>query len=292
MEQSPPASGRSHLLLGAGDPPSGFRRESDASGDLIAVLYDQTSDEWQRARRSRPGPGPRREVLIDVVAVARGGAAAGSTATQVVPGHDIALRTVERPVASARLVEDVASCLDADGAAAATVYVDDVAAFVADVGLDDAVAALERLTDRLHETGGTGVFRLDPDAVPTTAVERLRDAVDDTGGDDAVDPDEAAIDALRAENPTNFGYARNHWPEAKRGLERCDRNYPRARQVHEALEAPDTSPRTLGSTLKALVALDVLDTWSETVASTRYDLTAYDPARMEAVGAALDATTN
>ena len=53
------------------------------------------------------------------------------------------------------------------------------------------------------------------------------------------------------------------------------------------LSEPETTPRTLGMTLSGLVTLGVLQTWGETVGPTRYDLTAYDPGRMWAVGAAL-----
>lgn len=286
MQQSPFASGRSHLLL---EPDDSTSRIGGNHGDLIAVLYGQSADEWQRHRRNEAASSPRREVLIDVVDVARGAATAGSPATQMIPGRDIALRTVQRPVDPDEVIESICSYLDTTSPSEATIYVDDLGGFIEDVGEARAVETIESVTDRIRDVGARGVFGLDPETVPSSTVDRLSAAVDETHGDETADPDEAAIEQLREENPTNFGYARSHWREAKSGVESCDRNYPQARQIHEAVDDPSTSPRTLGAALKALVTLGVLDTWSETVASTRYDLTAYDPARMEAVGTALDA---
>ncbi|MBP1924025.1 hypothetical protein J2751_003073 [Halorubrum alkaliphilum] len=96
----------------------------------------------------------------------------------------------------------------------------------------------------------------------------------------------AAVDRLRREDPTTFGYARRNWTEAQRGIESCTRNYPQAKQIHSSLSAPETTPRMLGATLSGLVTLDVLDTWGDTVGPTRYDLTEYDPSRMASVGVA------
>lgn len=286
MQQSPLASGRSHLLL---EPDDSTSRIGGDPGDLIAVLYGQSADEWQRRRRNEISASPRRELLIDVVDVARGAAAAGSPATQVIPGRDIALRTVQRPVDPDEIIDAICSYLDTETPTEATIYVDDLGDFVEDVGEARAVKTLESVSARIRDVGARGVFGLDPETVSHSTVDQLSAAVDETHGDETADPTATAIEQLRKENPTNFGYARSHWREAKSGLETCDRNYPQARQIHEAVDDPATSPRTLGATLKALVALGVLDTWSETVASTRYDLTAYDPARMETVGAALDA---
>ncbi|MGZ0748633.1 DUF7504 family protein [Haloparvum sp. AD34] len=289
MQQSPFASGRSHLLLEPDDPTSRVQQTGGSPGDLIAVLYGQSADEWQRRQRNEATTDPRREVLIDVVDVARGAAAAGSPATQMIPGRDIALRTVERPVDPTDVIESICSYLDTESTSEATIYVDDLGGLVEDVGADRAVKTIASVTDRIREVGARGVFVLDPETVPSETVDRLKAAVDDTHGDENDNPDRAAIERLREEEPTNFGYARGHWREARAGVERCNRNYPQARQIHEAIDDPETSPRTLGAALKALVTLGVLDTWSENVASTRYDLTAYDPKRMEKVGAALDA---
>ncbi|MFB6236515.1 MAG: hypothetical protein ABEH81_13680 [Halopenitus sp.] len=289
MQQSPFASGRSHLLLEPDEPTSGLQQTGGNSGDLIAVLYGQSADEWQRRGPNEAAPNPRREVLIDVVDVARGAAAAGSPATQVIPGRDIALRTMERPVDPDDVIESICSYLDTETADEATIYVDDLGGLVEDVGADQAVETIESVTDRIRTVGARGIFALDPETVPSEIVDRLRAAVDKTHGDENTDPDRDAIERLREEEPTNFGYARGHWREARAGLEHCSRNYPQARQIHEAIDDPATTPRTLGAALKALVTLGVLDTWSENVASTRYDLTAYDPKRMEKVGAALDA---
>lgn len=99
---------------------------------------------------------------------------------------------------------------------------------------------------------------------------------------------EDGIAYLRSIDPTNFGYLRTHWREARRGLESVEMSYPQSKQVHDAIPNPDTTPRTLGAALQALVELGGLDVWGDTVAANRYDMTAYDPGRVAAIGAAID----
>ncbi|WP_239638680.1 MULTISPECIES: hypothetical protein [Halorubrum] len=117
-------------------------------------------------------------------------------------------------------------------------------------------------------------------------MSQVGDGVDSLVG---TDPEADAVELLAREDPTTFGYVRRHWAEAKRGIEACDRNYPQSKQVHAALADPETTPRTLGATLSGLVTLGALDTWSETVGPTRYDLTAYRPDRAWAIGVAVEA---
>lgn len=96
------------------------------------------------------------------------------------------------------------------------------------------------------------------------------------------------IEHLRTVDPTNFGYLRSNWREARRGLEAVEMTYPQSKQVHDAIPDPETTPRTLGAALKGLVELGALDVWGDTVAANRYDMTAYDPERTAAVGAAIE----
>ena len=92
---------------------------------------------------------------------------------------------------------------------------------------------------------------------------------------------EAALDQLQERNPTNYGYLRQHVEEVCRGIERSDRSYPNAKQLHAELSAPDSTPRALGAALKALESLGVIGIWSDSVGSNRYDLTEYDSERVE-----------
>lgn len=96
------------------------------------------------------------------------------------------------------------------------------------------------------------------------------------------------VEHLRQVNPTNFGYLRSHWREARRGLEAIDMTYPQSKQVHDAIPDPETTPRMLGAALQAFVELGALDVWGDTVAANRYDMTAYDPERAAVVGRVLD----
>jgi len=104
-----------------------------------------------------------------------------------------------------------------------------------------------------------------------------------------------AVAGLRAERPETFGYLRRHWRAVRDGVAACPLAYPKARQVHAALEAddrePDATPRALGMALAALVRLGVVDVWgpADTVGATRYDLTGVEPDRIAAVGRAAEA---
>jgi hypothetical protein len=284
MRYRPPNEDGSHLALAPDRFPRAFRHEA-GNACVVSVLFSQTPDEWRRTWRDEVVWTPRREAMLDVVELSRGATAASP---QLVPQRDIALTTLERPVSAPTIVDAVASSLETLDPHDTIVYVDDLGGLAADVGegaLRDVVTSLSRQTPAV---GGRSVFCLDPGDVTTATVDALRDAVDVVHGD-ATDGFEGAVRELRRTDPTNYGYARRHWREARAGIEASDRNFPLAKQIHATLDDPETTPRTLGATLKALVALGVIDTWSETVGSTRYDLTAYDPDLLEAVGGALDA---
>lgn len=108
-------------------------------------------------------------------------------------------------------------------------------------------------------------------------------------------PLEEAVAGLRAERPETFGYLRRHWRTARDAVAACPLAYPKARQLHAALESggrePDATPRALGMALAALVQLGVVDVWgsADTVGATRYDLTGVDPTRIGAAGRAAEA---
>lgn len=291
MEDRPHEEVGSHLSLQPDRYPDAFRHE-DENANLLSILYGTTADEWRRTWRAQVGWTPRKEALIDIAPLSRSAAAANSgPTTQMIPNRDIALTTIERPVDPRALVETVASYLDGCTTGTTIVYFDELGELIADMGADDSVSVLEELTALVREAGVRGLFCLDPELVPEDTVDRLCQVVDSVHGDvRQADEVERAVDDLRRSDPTNYGYARRHWREAREGIEQCNRNYPQARQIHETLEAPETTSRTLGATLKAFVTLGVIDTWTETVGSTRYDLTAYDGDLLTDVGKALDAS--
>lgn len=263
-------------LSAAGRPPV---REGSSPERVVSVLFDTGIEEWRRGWRGSPGPGPAREAIVAASDATRG--AVGTT--QVVPSRRLAYTTLDESAALDR-VEDAVSghVVDVEGETP-SVVVDDVAPLLVDRGLDATrsfVVALGSLIDVAEIVVGCSYG-------PETAAD-IRSLFDPTDVSEPIDhPVTGTVDRLRRDDPTTFGYVRRHWAEARDGIERCARNYPQSKQVHAALSDPETTPRTLGATLSGLVRLDVLDTWSETVGSTRYDLTAYDRDRMWAVGAAL-----
>lgn len=302
-------TGTAHLLL---EPSRGFDllAELPSGWNVLALLYDGTSDEWYRRWTTEVGWEPDRQGLVEMYDLSRGGTAAGTATTQTVPGRGITLTTVKRPVSTADVLETVDAHLNRwnEGGARSPplVYVDSLAELAADAsdgveanGTDvngaDAngpVSVVSGLLDRVAPADGRVYVCLDGTSADARTVDQLSGAVDVVHGDRPVDPGVvAAVARLRRDDPTNFGYARRHWAEARVGIEAATRNYPLARQIHEAIPDPETTPRTLGATLKALATLGAIDVWDDTNGANRYDLTAYDPDRLVAVGAALDEST-
>ena len=272
--------------------PSAFAHES-GTADFVSLLYNSTPEEWRRTWRTELGSTPQRELVCNVAAVARGATASsaggGTASTQVLPDRNLALRTFERPVDASKFVDVVTASLGDRGSGEVVVYLDALAELASDSGLADTVAALERLRDALPPAGIV-VCRIDGDAVDHGSFERFAELADDVVGERPEIGITEAVDRLRRVDPTNFGYARRHWREAGRAIDRSGRSYPKAKQLHGHLTDPETTPRTLGATLKALVDLGVIDVWSETVGPTRYDLTAYDAERLHEAGKELDAS--
>ena len=285
---------------------------------VLAVLFDHDAEGWRRRWRRESSWVPEREAYVDVHDVARGSAGAtveggsdGSTATpgrlqsepqpatpstpdtRITSGGDVALTTLSRPVGAAGVLGSAGSYVDRWGAAgyAPIVYVDSLSGLLAEDDVDGAVDALGALSESIAAVGATLYAYCDPEEFENASFERLRVPFDSVVGGakaQAVDDLSATIDRFRREEPTKYGYLRQHWREAKRGIEACGRNYPQARQIHASLEEPTTTPRTLGAALGALVEFDVIGRWGETVSATRYDLTTYDVERLEAIGRLLD----
>ncbi|WP_435065649.1 hypothetical protein [Halobaculum sp. EA56] len=264
-----------------------------AGGDHVALVADGSVDRWHATVESAAGGSPRSSFLVSVDETVRGAAAAAAgggaaTADGRAVGGGVSLAAVEAPLPDP--VEYVRSILTEtvgdgeDGHEGGSVVADDLGALLpvdADVEavVDDLVALAGEFGLEFHAAvAGDG-------ATVSALARRL------PGADDAADRAlaEHLVDYLRDRDPTNFGYLRQHWREARAGLAAVSMTYPQSKQVHAAIPDPETTPRTLGAALQALVILGALDVWGDTVAANRYDLTGYDPARVDAVGAVLDA---
>lgn len=260
-------------------------RDGSEPDRVVSVLFGTGLEEWRRGWRRSVGSVPTREAIVSASDLTRGAAA---PTTRVVPNERVAYTVLGAPVDADRVLTAVADHVGGIDDETVRVLVDDIGPLVAARGVDAAAQLADGLGALVADCPGRIVlgcsFRSDiVDAL--APVFDLADTVESTGPL----PIEA-ISRLRRNDPTTFGYVRRHWPEAQVGIEACDRNYPQSKQVHTVLTDPETTPRTLGATLSGLVTLDVLDTWSETVGPTRYDLTAYDPERMWVVGTAFEST--
>jgi hypothetical protein len=263
-----------------GRPP--VRRGSEP-GAVVSVLFGEGLEAWRRGWSGPDGETPEREAVVVGSDISRGTATA--TPARVLPDRGLAYTVLGQAPDVGQLSEAVSDVLETFDAEP-RVIVDDLAPLVVERGVSAAADAVEAITTTADGRVVVGCS-LTPDSV--SVLPRVLEFVDRIEG---VEPEAAAAVArLQREDPTTFGYTRRYWTEAQRGIESCTRNYPQSKQVHAALTEPETTPRTLGATLSGLVSLGVLETWGETVGPTRYDLTAYDPDRLAAVGAALTAAS-
>ena len=255
--------------------------DGDVPERVISVLFDTGVEEWRRGWRRTGEAVPDREAIISSSDRTRGAAAT----TQVVPNRRLAYTVLGARVDVDQVLDAVAGYVaDARGIVPA-VIIDDVEPLLAERGRDAVTALVDGIRARLGDRSGTVVIGCSFTRRTAPVVASLFDPLEDVARiDHSIAP---ILDRLRQDDPTTFGYVRRHWAEARAGVEQCERNYPQAKQVHAAIVDPETTPRTLGMALSGLVALGVLDVWSETVGPTRYDLTAYSRARMWALGATI-----
>ena len=255
-----------------------------ADGVHVALLADRSVDEWHRAVEAAGPPSPGRSFLISVDETVRGSAVSPSPTSAIEPvGVEVSIGTVEAPLPdSVGYLETMLSDLADDLAAGGTVVVDDVGALVPEgVAVDSVVPALVEAIAASGLEFHTPIATND-DAVLSALSRRVPTAEDAERALTA-----RLIAHLRRSDPTNFGYLRHHWHEARRGLTAVEMSYPQSKQIHASIPDPETTPRTLGATLQALVTLGALDVWGDTVAANRYDLTRYDPARVDTIGSLL-----
>ncbi|WP_241154889.1 hypothetical protein [Halorubrum sp. CSM-61] len=256
-------------------------RDGSDGGQVISLLFGTGIEEWRRGWRRSVGTLPDREAIVSASDLTRGAA----TGTQVVPDRRLAYTVLGAPVDVERILEAVSDHLTDARDLELTVIVDDIEPLLAEQGPDAANELLDGLGARLDDCDSTVVIGC---SFTERAASSVASVFDPVGNVEQLDHSVGlALDTLRQDDPTTFGYVRQHWAETRDGIEGCERNYPQAKQIHATLSEPETTPRTLGTALSGLVSLGVVDTWSETVGPTRYDLTAYRPARMWAVGATL-----
>ena len=275
-------SDRSTLRLTAG--PTGDVRSGRVPAQVVSVLFGTGIDEWRRGWHSKSSGGPRREAVVSVADVTRG-APASAAATQVFPGRELACTQLDRSVGPNEIGDAVAEYLLGSRGEVA-VLVDDLAAYVRAAGEGAAITVLDELLDTAEASGASVSVGFTVTAATASTVSAVADRVGSVSVPDSVNE---AVTQLREEDPTTFGYLRRHWREASRAIRLGNRNYAQSKQLHAALGETEMSTRSLGMALSGLVEVGVIDTWGDTVGSTRYDLTAYDPVRLVLVGQALDA---
>lgn len=241
----------------------------------VGVVAGRSIREWTRMTDSA---GPRGSVERHVVKIGgefRETATASVTTRQMRP--DLRVTAASQPVGETwtKAVEKALSETDR-----AVVSVDDPRFLLLGEDPDARLAELSELAERVP------VHIAVPDeSVNTGPLARLVEPTDETAHERLATD---GVEHLRKVNPTNFGYLRSHWREARRGLEAVEMTYPQSKQVHDAIPEPETTPRMLGAALQALVELGGLGVWGDTVAANRYDMTAYDPERVAVIGRVLD----
>jgi len=267
--------------------PTAVRRDR-IPDHVVSVLFGTELEEWRRGWSGAVDQTPARELVIVASDISRG--AAASSSARVSPNRGLAYTVAGPDIGSGQLTETVSEALVEFDSTNPTVLVDDLEPLATRRGVNRAAAVMGRLARATTDAGGSLAIGYSPTPETVSILDTLVGVSDQIFGDDPEPA--AAVDRLRRADPTTFGYARQNWAEAQRGIESCTRNYPQAKQIHASLSASETTPRTLGATLSGLVTLGVLDTWGDTVGPTRYDLTEYDPSRMVSVGVAFASVIN
>lgn len=268
---------------------TGALRSAATGANVLAVLGESSSDEWHRRWQREVGVPYEQMGIVETYELARSGAAA-DPATNVV-NQNLAVTAIRRPVDPTVLARVVGQYLEgwADSDADTVVFVESFDAFLADLPVESLLETTDALLDRARDVDATVHVQFDDTAAPAIATVRLEQRFETVVGTPVGDPSAvAALQRLREDDPTTFGYFRNNWRDALRALDASTRTYPQAKQLHADLVDTDTSPRTLGAALGALERLGVLRLWGDTVGPNRYDLTSYDPEEVARFGLAVE----
>lgn len=100
---------------------------------------------------------------------------------------------------------------------------------------------------------------------------------------------EKQVTALNEAQPTRYGLLRSYHKSVQQALEDCSCNYPTTKRLVDVVDNPAITSQMLVNILSVLADLDVIDVQSYRNNSNRYDLTQYDPTRMDELAALLTA---
>lgn len=267
--------------------------DAAAGGNVLAILTDSTSDEWHRQWERTPGASYEQMGIIETYELARS-ATAASPETQVV-NPDLAVTTVQRPIELETLAELVDQYLDgwADSSSGTLVYVESIDTFLEGTDLNSLVGMVDQLLDSARNVDATVRVGIDTEGQSAQTTVRLCDRFETVYGSPLADAEAvAALERLRADDPTTFGYFRRHWRDALRALDASTRTYPQAKQLFEDATVREANPRMLGAALGALEQLGAIGLWGETVGANRYDLTNYDAEWAASLGIAVESLPN
>ncbi|WP_245998455.1 hypothetical protein [Halalkalicoccus subterraneus] len=89
------------------------------------------------------------------------------------------------------------------------------------------------------------------------------------------------FEALRDEDPRRYGLLERHLEDLRQTLEQSTRNYASAKQLYAMWDDPPFPPQILGQLLSTIADLGILRVHAHRSNRNRYDLTAYDQARMD-----------
>lgn len=273
-------NGRGDTVLHA-DVDSLARATGATDGRHVGILSDHSVQEWQRCIDRTPTPTDDRHFL-KLGGKLRSAAAAGGGSVQTRPmGPNLDVTVVEEAT-----TEDLEAALEtAIGDADESVLAIEDPSFLFTDEEAEPGDRLDELIEMATDAGASVHARAPNQPREITALARRFDPADDRCRRWIA---ETGVTQLRDDDPTNFGYLRRHWREARRGLEAIDMVYPQSKQIHEAIPEADTTPRTLGAALQAFVELGALGVWGDTVAANRYDMSGYDPEMIGAIGQAVE----
>lgn len=275
---APEGNGRGETVLHA-DADSLARATGTAEGRHVGILSEHSVQEWQRRIDNTPSPTTDRHFVKFGGKLRSGAASTGGLQTRPMgPNLDVT-------VVDDATTDDLERALDeaAGGSEECVLAVEDPSFLFTDE--EDAGERLEQFLDLADERCETLHARVPNEPRAITTLARRFEFADDRCRRWIA---EMGVTQLRDDDPTNFGYLRSNWREARRGLEAVDMVYPQSKQIHAAIPEPETTPRTLGAALQAFVELGALGVWGDTVAANRYDTRGYDPEMVDEIGRAVE----
>ena len=104
-----------------------------------------------------------------------------------------------------------------------------------------------------------------------------------TSNDPHVATLETQLASLRTDNPPRYALLKSYAMDLRDALEQIESNYISAKQLHDAWAGPSVQPQILGQLLSTAAQCDILRIHANRSNRNRYDLTAYDQARMQQV---------